>query len=140
MSKQQRISITIGDVKLKGFLETEKAPKSCELFFSLLNLEHHVIHCRWSGESMWIPFPSPSNPLPFENHTSHPVPGQALIYAAGFSEPEMLLPYGACSFSSKVGGLAGNHFLTLDDRVEDLEKLGRAVLWKGAHSVTFQQT
>ena len=32
--------------------------------------------------------------LSFENHTSHPAPGEILLYPGGFSETEILFPYG----------------------------------------------
>jgi hypothetical protein len=86
---------------------------------------------------MWIPFEVPSTPLPFENHTTYPHPGQVLIYAHGLSEPEILLPYGACVFNSKVGQLAGNHFMTLESGVEHLAALGREVLWGGSQNISF---
>lgn len=133
------VTMTIGEVTLRGRLEWEMAPKSCDLFLSLIEHEHRAIHCRWSGESVWIPFAQPRQPLPFENHTSHPFPGQVLIYAAGFSEPEILIPYGACSFNSKVGLLAGNHFLTLEAGTEMLPSLGRTVLWEGAQTVRIHE-
>ena len=66
-----------------------------------------------------------------ENQTSHPLPGQILLYAVGLSEPELLVPYGACAFSSKIGRLAGNHFLTIISEHELLGELGRLVLWEG---------
>ena len=132
MNRKDSVLVTIGDVVLKCRLEWELAPKSCDLFLSLIELEHRAIHCRWSGEAIWIPFSQPVQALPFENHTSHPSPGQILIYAAGFSEPELLIPYGACSFNSKVGLLAGNHFLTIETGTENLSSLGRTVLWAGA--------
>ena len=31
----------------------------------------------------------------YENHTSHPAPGEILLYPGGFSETEILFPYGA---------------------------------------------
>lgn len=131
----QEIYFKIGNVTLRGRLEEERAPQSCELFRTLMSKEHHVIHCRWSGESLWIPFPQPIEPLMNENATSHPLPGQMLIYAGPLSEPEILIPYGECVFNSKVGVLSGNHFLTLDLGREHLETLGRKVLWFGAQNV-----
>ena len=66
--------------------------------------------------------------LDAENPTSHPAPGQILLYAAGPSELELLIPYGACAFSSKIGPFTGNHFLTIADGQELLRDLVRLVL------------
>ncbi len=87
---------------------------------------------------MWVPFEPNAIPIAYENQTSHPIPGQLLIYAQELSEPEILMPYGACTFSSKVGQLAGNHFLTLLEGTEQLGDLGRTVLWKGAQEILFE--
>ena len=87
---------------------------------------------------MWIPFEPLVFPIPYENHTSHPAPGQILIYAQEFSEPEILMPYGSCLFSSKVGQLAGNHALTLVEGAGQLPELGKEVLWKGAQDIAFE--
>ena len=54
------------------------------------------------------------------------------------SETEIIMAYGSCSFASKVGALAGNHFLTIVEGRENLEKLGKDCLWKGAHDVVFE--
>ena len=81
-------------------------------------IERQLIHCRWTGESTWIPFGDFRPGLEFENHTSHPAPGQILIYVGDISECEILFPYGACSFSSRVGPLAGNHFATLTSTLD----------------------
>lgn len=101
-------------------------------------MTNSVVHCRWSGESVWVPFTPPEVPLPFENHTSYPHPGQILLYAHRYSEPEILIPYGACAFSSKVGQLAGNHFLTIEQGAQDLPSLGHDVLWHGSSPITFR--
>ena len=80
--------------------------------------------------------------LGFENATSHPAPGQVIVYPGGMptsvSETEILIAYGPCCFASKAGQLAGNHFLSILDGGERLAKLGRAVLWEGAKSITFR--
>ena len=79
---------------------------------------------RWSGESTWIPLGEFEVGVGFENHTSHPAPGEILLYPGGFSETEILLPYGGCMFASIVGQLAGNHFLTVVEGNENLRALG----------------
>jgi hypothetical protein len=136
----QRLSIKVGGHTLIARFEETQAPLTCALFRKMLPLRSSLVHCRWSGESTWVPFEPPSTPISFENHTSHPVPGQILIYAQQFSEPEILIPYGACCFSSKVGQLAGNHFLTLVAGAEHLPELGRSALWDGAKQIVFELT
>ena len=51
--------------------------------------------------------------------------------------PALLLAYGAVDFCSKVGQLAGNHFLTITKGKENLYDLGRMCLWKGAQDIVF---
>ena len=75
--------------------------------------------------------------LGYENHTSHPAPGHLLLYPGGISETEILFPYGATLFASKMGQLAGNHFATIVEGNEHLSELGDIVLWKGAQEITF---
>ena len=75
--------------------------------------------------------------LGYENHTSYPTPGQVLLYAGGFNEAEIFMPYGGCRFSSIVGQLAGNHFLTIVSGVELLKEIGKRVLWDGAQPISF---
>ena len=58
---------------------------------------------------------------------------------AASSECEILLAYGSVDFSSKVGQLGGNHFLTLDDGLEQLPELGRRVLWQGAQPISIEE-
>ena len=94
---------------------------------------------RWSGESTWIPLGEFEFGVGFENHTSHPAPGQILLYPGGFSETEILLPYGGCLFASIVGQLAGNHFLTVVEGNENLRALGEMTLWEGAQDIVFDR-
>jgi Protein of unknown function (DUF3830) len=134
----KRISIQVGGRTFVARFEEQDAPRTCQLFRQMLPLRSSLVHCRWSGESMWVPYDPPSIPIAYENQTSHPHPGQVLLYAQEMSEPEILMPYGACSFSSKVGQLAGNHFLTLTEGIEELRDLGRSILWDGAKEIVFE--
>src|SRR5882672_8224005 len=120
-------------------LETEAAPKTCAAFAAALPFRSQLVQARWSGEAAWIPLGDRTFGVPFENHTSHPAPGQILLYPGGFSETEILVPYGNTMFSSKLGQLAGNHFLTVIEGQEQLAELGRRVLWEGAQDVVFDQ-
>ena len=118
-------------------LETQLAPKSCAKFQAMLPLQTQIIQARWSGEAAWIPFGDIDLDLGYENHTSHPAPGHLLLYPGGISETEILFPYGATLFASKMGQLAGNHFATIYEGNERLKALGDLVLWKGAQEISF---
>jgi hypothetical protein len=105
----------------------------------MLPLKTRIIHARWSGEACWIPFGDLNLDIGYENHTSYPAPGQMLLYPGGISETEILFPYGATLFASKVGQLAGNHFATVNEGKDRLRELGELVLWKGAQEITFTE-
>jgi hypothetical protein len=121
-----------------GRLEDELAPTTCARFVEMLPLETKFIHVRWSGEGVWLPMGDQEVNLPWENATRYPAPGEMIFYPGGFSETEILLAYGAVSFASKLGGLAGNHFLTVVEGKEHLYPLGRMILWEGAQTVSFR--
>jgi hypothetical protein len=132
------VRVTSGDFVFEARLEEEKAPATCAVFAGLLPYRERVIHVRWSGEGVWIPLADRDFGLGFENHTSYPAPGQFILYPGGVSETEILLAYGGVHFASKVGQLAGNHFLTIVKGMERLEELGKKTLWDGAQEVLFE--
>jgi hypothetical protein len=100
--------------------------------------ENKVIHVRWSGEAVWIPLGDAHFDVGQENQTSYPAPGQVIFYPGGISETEILLAYGAVRFASKVGQLAGNHFMTIESPLKKLRAFGEATLWQGAQPVRFE--
>lgn len=131
------LSIVAGPYRFRALMEEERAPRTCEFFRGVLPFKQKVIHVRWSGESTWIPLGELEVGVGFENHTSHPAPGEILLYPGGYSETEILLPYGGCMFSSIVGQLAANHFLTVVEGNENLRPLGELTLWQGAQEIVF---
>ena len=134
------IKITVGgDLHFVARLEQEAAPKTCAAFLRLLPYREKIIQTRWSGEAAWIPLGDFKLGVEFENHTSHPAPGQILVYPGGFSEMEILFPYGATMFSSKVGQLAGNHFATVVEGNAQLAEIGRLTLWEGAQDFSITE-
>jgi hypothetical protein len=119
------------------------APQTVDAFLKLLPYRQKIIHVRWSGEACWVPLGEfqlllGDAPIGFENHTSHPSVGDVLFYPGPYSETEILLAYGSCCFASKMGQLAGNHFLTVVQGKENLRALGVKTLWEGAQEVLFE--
>ena len=145
MADSPDLSIAVGDLHFSARWEAA-APRTVDAVRRLLPLRDRLIHVRWSGEATWIPLGDLDLGTGYENHTSHPAPGEILIYAGDVSESEILLPYGACGFSSRVGQLAGNHFATVvpahgegwEDVRERLRELGRRCLWEGAQEIVIE--
>ena len=132
-----QLIIRTGDFTFGARFEEELAPRTCAAFKKAMPFESQVIHVRWSGEGVWMPLGDLDFGVSYENHTSYPAPGQIILFPGGISETEILLAYGSVHFASKVGQLAGNHFITLTSGLENLPNLGKAVLWQGAQKIRF---
>ena len=133
------LQIKAGPFEFEAEMLEALAPKTCAKFLNLLPFKSQIIHVRWSGEGCWIPLGDLDLGLGYENHTSHPAPGDIIVYPGGISETEILLAYGGVAFASKVGPLAGNHFLTVTKGRENLAALGKLTLWKGAQDIVFER-
>jgi hypothetical protein len=133
-----QLKITAGPFTFTGRLEMEAAPLTCAAFLKSLPWSSECIHVRWSGEAVWLPLGDLDYGVGYENHTSFPTPGQMILYPGGLSETEILLAYGGVRFASKVGQLAGNHFLTIVEGMENVHPLGRLTLMKGAQPIRFE--
>lgn len=131
------LRITAGPYVFTARIETDAAPQTSAAFEQLLPFRQKLIHARWSGEACWIPLGDFKLNVGYENHTSYPAPGQILFYPGGLSETEILFPYGSTHFASKVGPLAGNHFLTIVEGHSQLRDLGHLCLWHGAQEIEF---
>lgn len=132
------INLTIGEHVFKAKLHTDKAPETCSLLLEKMPIKGKAIQARWSGEAAWVQMDPLGIEAPQENATSYPGPGQLLYYPGGVSEKEILIPYGSAIFASKFGLLPGNHFATIVEGVEFLEKMGETVLWKGAQDIKLE--
>lgn len=132
------LRITVGDLIFRAEFVAE-APLTVAAFTAALPFGQRLIQARWSGESAWIPLGDYKLDVGFENATSYPAAGEILFYPGGYSETEILFPYGHTSFASTLGQLAGNHFLTIVEGKENLKEVGRRVVWEGAQSILFEQ-
>ncbi|MFL9827906.1 DUF3830 family protein [Rhodoplanes sp. SY1] len=133
------LKITAGPFTFDARFERAAAPKTCAAFESRMPYVSKVVHVRWSGEGVWIPLGDYSFGVDYENHTSFPAPGQFILYPGGLSETEILLAYGGVRFASKVGQLAGSHFITITSNLDKLPELGRLALWEGAQAIRFEK-
>lgn len=134
-----RLKVTIAGMEFDARFETEKAPATCAAFATRLPFVGKAVHVRWSGEAVWMPLGEYAFGVGYENHTSYPAPGQVILYPGGISETEILIAYGGVHFASKMGQLAGNHFLTLTSGLDRLPEIGRLALWHGAQDVRFER-
>jgi len=131
------LRITVGDLVFTGEFVKE-APLTVEAFTRVLPFEQRLIQARWSGEAAWIPLGNYKLGVGFENATCYPDAGEILFYPGGYSETEILFPYGHSSFASTLGQLAGNHFITITGGRDQLKEVGRRVVWEGAQTIRFE--
>lgn len=133
-----KLKIIAGPYTFDAKFETAAAPKTVAAFRKAMPFVSQVIHVRWSGEGVWMPLGDLDFGVGYENHTSYPAPGHIILYPGGISETEILLAYGGVHFASKMGQLAGNHFITVTSGLENLYPLGRLTLMKGAQDIRFE--
>ncbi|MBK5925573.1 DUF3830 family protein [Rhodovulum sulfidophilum] len=133
-----KLKVTIAGIEFDARFE-DAAPKTVAAFRAKMPFKGKVVHVRWSGEGVWIPLGETDFGLGYENHTSYPAPGQIILYPGGISETEILLAYGGVHFASKLGQLAGNHFITLTSNTDKLADLGPKVLYEGAQEILFEE-
>lgn len=128
------LRISIGALTFSAEFETKRAPKTVAAMRVILPVVGNILQARWSGESAWVPMGDMRTGIDFENHTTYPAPGELLVYPGGISEMEILVPYGATRFASRVGDLAGNHFATIAATREEMAEIGRLVTWNGVQT------
>jgi len=132
------LRIRVGELAFTARYE-DAAPRTVAAFDAVLPFRQKLIQARWSGESAWVPLGEYQLGVGVENATSYPSPGEILFYPGGYSETEILFPYGRTCFASTLGQLAGNHFLTIVEGRELLKEVGRRVVWEGAQEIVFER-
>jgi hypothetical protein len=130
-----RVLLAVGSYRFHGTIEHETAPLAAAWLIKRFPLKGALQHARWSGEAAWLPLGGTPQLVP-ENATAYPRPGQILLYAGMMSQAELLIPYGACTFASKAGTLAGSPVITLDGSPDDLVALGSLLIAKGTQNLT----
>ena len=108
-----KLIVTAGPFTFDAQLRDRSRAEDLRRLRRALPFESKIVHVRWSGEGVWMPLGDLDFGVGYENHTSYPAPGQIILYPGGISETEILLAYGGVHFASKMGQLAGNHFITL---------------------------
>ncbi len=132
-----QLQIKTKDLAFIARWETGKAPKTCTAMKELLPFWGKLLQARWGGDSAWIDIDHLPLDIEFENHTSFPSKGELIVYPGFISMKEIMISYGPTAFSSKVGRLAGNHFATIVQGLDNLEEMGRRVAWEGAQDIEF---
>ena len=74
----------------------------------------------------------------YKNHLVHPALVQIILYPKEISGTKIFLAYGGVNFSSKMGQLAGDHFITFTSGLENSTKLGSSILWQDLHYIIFE--
>jgi Protein of unknown function (DUF3830) len=79
------LEIVSNDLRFVARFEEELAPQTVAAFRGILPFDERIIHCRWSGESNWIPWGDRELGIGPENATSYPHPGELALYPGGRS-------------------------------------------------------
>jgi hypothetical protein len=135
----RRLNVDIGGTKFSAAVQTEKAPKTCEMLSRLLPIEAEVMHSRFAGESVWFNMKGTPQ-LDYENHTSYLSKGEMVYYPGSIHGNGILIAYGGAVFNSKVGLLAANHFASITSDLDILAETGMKLLREGAKPVRITKT
>jgi hypothetical protein len=139
------LRISVGELTFRAQFEEDAAPNTVAAIRHLLPIHSKIVQAAWCGEAGCVDMEDSGFDLgeteheSFENHTTHPGPGELIIYPGGFSDIEIIFAYGPAVFARRIGNLAGNHFASVNDGREQLRELGRKLIWEGAQDITIEE-
>ena len=84
--------IEIGDAEFRAKFEKAKSPKTCAAFEAAMSFRENYT-CQVEGR-LFGSLGDREFGVGFEDATSHPAPGEIILYPGGVSETEILLAYG----------------------------------------------
>jgi len=134
------IKLTSGSFTFTAKLEEDKAPETCAWFLNRLPMKLEMIQAAWSGMAVFSGLQGQGLEVPFEKATSYPGKGEVIMYPgdAKGNGGEIYIPYGGNCFACPTGQLAGNHFLTIIEGMDQLPEYGRHTRYKGAQEIVFE--
>ena len=121
-----QLRVTVGDLHFSGRWVAE-APRTVEAIRALLPLRRELIHCRWSGEGCWIPFGEDFLDLGPENATSHPAPGELIVYPGGIVRVRDPARLRQRRLLEQGRPAVGQPLRDADEGLEQLPEIGRRV-------------
>jgi len=134
-----QLIVRAGDFTFQARFEEQLAPKTCAAFRKANAVREPGHPCALSGEGVWMPLAISISACLTRTTPAIPRPARSSSIPAASSETE--IPLGLMAgvhFASKMGQLAGNHFITLTSGLENLAAFGKTVLWKGAQKIRFR--
>ena len=134
------LEIVAAGFTFRARFEEADAPATVAAFRAILPFEDRIIHCRWSGESNWIPWGD--RELGIGAGERDLLPGaraSSCSSRAASARPSCCSRTATAPSRSKAGALAGNHFATVVEGLEQLAELGRLTLWEGAQAIAFRR-
>ena len=132
----KKIKITSGAYTFIARLEEEKSPESCRWLLSMLPWTDSMIHVSWSGNACFFRLQDRAWSVPYEGSPIRfPSKGEVLLYPGNQPDlqmgGELYFAWGHNAFSCGNGNLSGNHVLTIESGLENLEEFGKKVHIEG---------
>ena len=134
------LEITAAGMRFVARWEDELAPKTVAAFKAILPLDDRIIHCRWSGESNWIPWGDRDLGIGPENATSYPHPGRAGALPRRPERDRASLPLRLLLVREQGRAPLGESLRDPRRGPGQLKELGRLTLWEGAQPISFKET
>jgi len=146
----KEIEIQIGDKTFIAEMMSEKAPKTCKAFESILPLEGVTWHQFWSGQGLQCHdqrlktmarenglWPNADFPDYSENPSIYGSAGEVGFYPVGHG---LFITYGKCRFFGPPEGVEPTYiFAKIKDDLDELYELGRYIGRHGEQKIILRE-